>query len=265
MKKLMVLATAALLSACTANPAKVLVLYYSQTGATKTVAERIASELGADIEAFDVENPYDGDFQQTIQRCMEEQQSNALSPLKALESNISDYDVIFLGYPVWFGVAARPVFSLVNEVKFEGKKIVPFCTFGSGGLETSTANLKELLPDAEFIEGYGVRNARIAKAPAEIEKFLVKAGFMDGEVEELPEFSECRDVAEADQAVFNAACGSYEMPLGEPVAVSERAVPGGKEYLFTTAALDMAGQPVQTTIYVLAPDGGTPEFTKVVR
>lgn len=265
MKRLMILATAAVLSACTANQSKVLVLYYSQTGATKTVAEKLASELGADIEAFDVENPYDGDFQQTIQRCMEDQQSNSLSPLKALKADISAYDIIFLGYPVWFGVAARPVLSLVDKVKFEGKTVVPFCTFGSGGLESSSDNLKALLPDAEFIEGYGVRNARVAKAPAEIEKFLIKAGFKEGEVEVLPDFSESRDVTEADAAIFNAACGSYEMPLGEPVAVAERAVPGGKEYLFTTAALDAAGNPVQTTIYVLAPDGETPEFTKVVR
>lgn len=261
----MILATAAVLSACTANQQKVLVLYYSQTGATKAVAEEIASSLGADIEAYDVEEPYEGDFQQTIQRCITERESNTLSPVKALKSDISKYDVIFLGYPVWFGVAARPALSLVNEIKFEGKTIVPFCTFGSGGLETSTDNLKALLPDAEFIEGYGVRNARVAKAPAEIEKFLIKAGFKDGEVEVLPEFSECRDVTEADLAVFNAACGSYEMPLGEPVAVAERAVTGGTEYEFTTAAIDMAGNPVKTTIYVLALDGETPEFTKVVR
>lgn len=265
MKKIMFLAAAAALSACTANQPKVLVLYYSQTGATKTVAEKLADVLGADIECFDVEDAYDGDFQQTIARCMEERENNTLSPLKPLKSDISGYDVIFLGYPVWFGVAARPVLSLAAAEAFAGKKVVTFCTFGSGGLESSTANLRELLPEADVVEGYGVRNARIAKSGAEIEKFLVNAGFIEGEAETLPEFSASRDLTEEDSAIFEAACGSYEMPLGEPVSVAERPVPGGKEYDFTAAGQDMAGQQTKSTIYVLAIDGEAPEFTRVIR
>lgn len=261
----MILATAAALTSCTSGQPKVLVLYYSQYGATKAVAEEIATNIGADIEGFDVEEPYDGDFQQTIQRCLVEREGNVLSPVKPIEADISKYDVIFLGYPVWFGVAARPVLSLVRNEKFAGKKVVTFCTFGSGGLESSTADLKELLPEAEVIEGYGVRNARLAKAPAEIAKFLVAAGFKEGEAETLGEFSEKRDITEEDAAIFDAACGSYEMPLGEPVSVAERPVPGGKEYDFTASGKDMAGQGTKSTIYILALEGEAPEFTKVVR
>ena len=255
----------AAITACTSSQQKVLVLYYSQTGATKAVAETIASSLGADIEGFDVAEPYDGDFQQTIQRCMVERNGNVLSPVQPLKSDISGYDVIFLGYPVWFGVAARPVLSLIDSLKFEGKTIVPFCTFCSGGLESSTEDLKTLLPDAEFIEGYGVRNARISKAAAEVEKYLVSAGFKEGEAEVLPEFSEERPVTEEDAAVFDAACGSYEMPLGSPVSVSQRPVQGGTEYRFAAESLDMSGHPVRSTILILALDGETPEFTKVIR
>lgn len=265
MKKFMTVAAVAAISACTAEKPEVLVLYYSQTGATKAVAEEIASGLGADIEAFDVEEAYDGDFQQTIQRCLTEMENNVLSPVKELKSDLSEYDIIFLGYPVWFGVAARPVLSLAQEIKFEGKTIIPFCTFGSGGLESSTENLKELLPGAEFREGFGIRNARLSKAPAEIGKFLVKSGFKDGEVEVLPEFSERRNVTEEDASIFNAACGSYEMPLGNPVSTAERPVPGGKEYVFSAVGQGMDGSRAENTIFVLAPDGETPEFTKVIR
>ncbi len=265
MKKMMILALAAALSACTSDRPKVLVLYYSQYGATKTVAEDLASRLGADIEAFDVEQPYEGDFGQTVQRCLAERESQSLSPVKPLKADISKYDVVFLGYPVWFGVAARPVLSLVQTEKFEGKKVVTFCTFGSGGLESSTDDLCRLLPEAEVYEGYGVRNARISKAPAEIERFLVEAGFKEGQVDPLPEFSEKREVTAEEEAIFNAACGSYEMPLGEPVSVASRPVPGGVEYDFTAVGKGMPGQQSESSIYVLALDGQTPEFTKVVR
>lgn len=265
MKKLMILAAAAALSACTANQSKVLVLYYSQTGATKAVAEEIANSLGADIEGFDVEQPYDGDFQQTIGRCIQERETNTLSPAIPIKADVSKYDVVFIGYPVWFGVAARPVLSLAESEKFSGKKVVTFCTFGSGGLESSTAHLAELLPEAEVVEGFGVRNARLGKAPAEIEKFLINAGFKEGEKEVLPEFSQKTDCTPIEEKIFNDACGSYEMPLGDPVAVASRPVPGGIEYDFTAVGKDMAGQPTEHTIYVLALEGEAPEFTKVVR
>ena len=265
MKKIMILTAAATLAACSSNQPKALVLYYSQTGATKAVAETIAGSLGADIESIELSQPYDGDFQQTIERCLTEKKDGVLPAVNPLSSDLSKYDVIFLGFPVWFGVAAPPVLSLAESMSFEGKKVVTFCTFGSGGLETGTENLRGRLKGAEVVEGYGVRNARIAKAPAEIETFLVNAGFKEGEVSVLPEFSEVRDVTDADTVVFNAACGSYQMPLGEPLSVAERPVPGGVEYAFTAVTTDKDGQPAKNRIYVLALDGEAPEFTKVLR
>ena len=80
---------------------KVLVLYYSQNGATQAVAEELQKQLGADIEAIEVVEPYSGDFQATIERSNKERESGQTPALKALKSNIADYDTIFLGYPIW--------------------------------------------------------------------------------------------------------------------------------------------------------------------
>lgn len=265
MKKTILIAAAAVACACTAKQPKVLVLYYSQNGATESVAKEIAASISADIEAFDVEDPYNGTYDETIQRCIKEREDDILSPVRPLKADISRYDIILLGYPVWFGEAARPALSLARDASFTGKKVITFCTFGSGGLESSTSKLRELIPDAEVIEGYGVRNARLSKAPAEIENFLIKAGLKDGEAETYQEFSETRMVTKNDAAVFYSACRSYQMPLGDPVSVSERPVPGGKEYRFTAEGKDMTGKRAGSTIYVLAIEGETPEFTKVVR
>lgn len=261
----MTLAAAAAFTACTATQPDVLVLYYSQTGATKAVAEQFAAQLGADIEAFDVQQPYDGDFQETIDRCMSERENCFLPAAKPISSDISKYKVIFLGFPVWFGTCATPVQSLLKEMNFQGKTIVPFCTFGSGGLESSMDDLKTLIPEAVVKDGYGVRNARVPKAPGEIDRFLIESGFKQGSVEPLVEFSQPHKVNTDDVMIFEQACGSYQMPLGSPIAVASRPVANGTEYMFVSASQDMQGNNVQMKIYVTCLDGEDPEFTKVVR
>ena len=125
---------------------KVLVLYYSQTTHTKTVAQEIATRLGADIEEIALVEPYDGEFKETIERCMKERKERVTPELKPLTGNIADYDVIFIGYPIWFGTYAPPIFTWLEQVDLSGKKVVPFCTFGSGGLESSVKDLAEAEP-----------------------------------------------------------------------------------------------------------------------
>ena len=79
---------------------KVLVLYYSQTSNTKTVATEIATRLNADIEEIAMVEPYDTAFQATIERCMKEREEGILPEIKPIAADLSKYDVIFLGYPV---------------------------------------------------------------------------------------------------------------------------------------------------------------------
>ncbi|MCQ2253257.1 MAG: hypothetical protein MJZ61_07395, partial [Bacteroidales bacterium] len=81
--------------------AKTLILCYSQTGTTKAVAEEIQLRTGADIEYIECVNPYDGDFGQTIERWQKEKADGVLPEIKEVKANVADYDVIFLGYPVW--------------------------------------------------------------------------------------------------------------------------------------------------------------------
>ena len=156
---------------------KNLVLYYSETGTTKTVAEEIQKQLGADIEVIEAVEPYTGNFQETMQRGQRERQSGQTPALKPLKKKIADYDVIFLGYPIWFGTYAMPIATLVKENDFAGKTVIPFCTFGSGGLNTSTEALRKALPKANIREGYGVRTARVKAVEKELDRFLKENGY----------------------------------------------------------------------------------------
>lgn len=264
MKRLIlaVMALTAMVS-CT-NEKKNLVLYYSQTGATKAVAEEISSLTGADIASLDVEEAYDGNFSETVARCLEEQKTGFVPTLKPLDVNIGDYEVIFIGYPVWFGTYAPPVEALLRNEKFAGKKVVPFCTFGSGGLNTSADNLKAVLPDAQVVEGYGVRNARLAAAPEEIRRFLAREGYIAGEVGTVPDYSEQQPVTPEQRQIFDEACNSYQFPLGSPVTCGCRETSWGTEYLFNVISATSDGQTSESRIYVTVADGKA-EFTQVER
>ena len=136
------------IASCSPETPKSLVLYYSQTGATETVAQEIQSLLGADIESIELQNPYSGTYGETIARVSEERANGTLPEVLPLKSDLSKYDVIFLGYPIWFGTYAPPIASLVKDYDFAGKKIVTFCTFGSGGMEPAAKDLTANLPKA---------------------------------------------------------------------------------------------------------------------
>ena len=240
MKKILLsMAMMACFATCYAQ--KALVLFYSQTGTTKTVAEELQKQLGADIESVEADKP--------------------------IKSNLSKYDVIFLGYPIWSGTYATPMATVIKSNDFAGKTIVPFCTFGSGGLNTSSDALKQALPKATIKQGYGVRAARIASASKEIDRFLKENGYKKGSVKKLPEYSAQQPVTDADKAIFDAACSNYQFPLGTPLTVGKRTTDDSTDYKYTVKSRGFDGKEGTTIIYVTVGKqaGAKPEFTEVVR
>lgn len=256
---------AAFITGCTQQ--KTLVLYYSQSGTTQTVAEELQRQLGADIERIEAVNPYDGDYQATIQRGSDEMKSGETPALQPIRSKLADYDVVFIGYPIWFGTYALPIATLVKENDFAGKTVVPFCTFGSGGLNTSSDALRKALPKADIRQGYGVRAARVAAASKELDRFLIENGYKSGDITPLPNYSEQQPVTDEDSAIFNAACSTYQFPLGTPQTVGKRETEETIDYKFTVVSRGMDGAESTSTIYVTVgkAEGSNPEFTEVVR
>lgn len=249
---------------------KVLVLYYSQTSNTTVVAKEIATRLGADIEEIVPVTPFDGDFQATIERCIQEREQGISTEIQPLTADIANYDVVFLGYPIWFGTYAPPVATFLDQVDLSGKKVVPFCTFGSGGLESSVKDLMEKQPKAEVLPGYGVRAARLEASPIEIDQFLKAGGFIEGEYAKLDEFPEQHEVNGDEAAIFEAAVGDYPMMHAQAKTVASRVIPNGTEYLFTAVDLPREGNPNmppagEMQVYVTVIEGEIPVFTKVIR
>jgi len=276
MKKILILATVALtvVASCTQpnktkenEGTKSLVLYYSQTGVTKTVAEALKERLGADIDSIVVaENPYSGTFDETIQRCQLEMADSVLPTLKPLNVEVAKYDTIYLGYPVWFGTFARPMISFLKNNSLEGKVVIPFCTFGSGGLVETIAELKKIQPGATIMDGYGVRSSRLDAMPEEIDRFLKENHYIPGEIAPLPPYSEQKAVTKEEKQIFEQACGDYPFPLGTPITVGSRKTSKGTDYLFKTLqsyGVDDPGS--EFTVFVTVMEGQKPFFTRVDR
>ena len=277
--KMMIIIATAMVTAVSCGPKKetqkeeapkMLVLYYSQTGNTKAVAEEIANILGADIEEITMLEPYDPDFQTTIDRCMKDREQGILPEIQPVKADLANYDVVFLGFPVWFGTYAPPVITFLNNADLSGKKIVPFCTFGSGGLESSVKDLVVAEPNAEVLPGYGVRAARLEAMPNEVDNFLKANGFLEGEFVQLEEFPAQHEVSEEESAIFDAAVDGYPMLNAKAKTVATRTLPDGVEYLFTAVDLPRENNPKmppagEMQVYVTVVNGAAPVFTKVIR
>ena len=248
---------------------KVLVLYYSQTANTRAVAGEIAARLGADMEEILPAIPYDGTYEETIQRCIQEREGDILPVVQPIKADVDSYDIIFLGYPVWFGTYALPMASALCQIDLNGKKVVPFCTFGSGGLASSARDLAEKFPEAEVLPGYGVRAARMDRMPAEVDQFLKANGFLEGDYAKLEDFPEAHAVSEEESAIFDAAVEGYRMIQAKAETVTSRPLPNGTEYLFTALSVPREGTPLSSMmemkVYVTVENGEAPVFTQVVR
>lgn len=244
---------------------KTLVLYYSQTGTTKQVADEIQRQLNADIDSIVPVESYGYDYDATIQRWLKEREDSVKVAIKPVQSDINDYDTIFIGFPIWGGTYASPVTTFLSDNSLEGKIVITFATFGSGGIEPATKDVEAMQPKAKVIEGYGVRNARISKSPAEINRFLIENGYKKGEIEKLPDYGVSEPVTPEEAEIFNQACGDYRFPLGTPVSVSKRVFDGITDYRFDVKSQSPDGKESSSVIYVTAIPGEKPEFTRVTR
>ena len=244
---------------------KTLVLYYSQTGTTKTVADEIQRQLGADIDSIVPVESYGYDYYATIERWRKEREDSIKVVIKPIHANINDYDTIFLGFPVWGGTYASPIATWLADNKLEGKTIITFATFGSGGLESGTSDVLTEESASTVIEGYGVRAARIAKAPEEINRWLIENDYKKGEIQALPGYGEELPVSSEDIAVFKEATDGYRFPLGTPVMVAKRGFEGTMDYKFDIISPAPDGRDMRSVVFVTKAPNEKPEFTRVVR
>ena len=143
----------------TAGGGKALVVYFSVTGNTEQAAQYIADLTGGDLFGLEPVEPYseeDLDWTDDNSRVSREHDDESLRdvPLVAdTVDNWEEYDTVYIGYPIWWGIAAWPVDTFVEANDFTGKTVIPFCTSSSSGLGDSGELLAELAGTGDWQEG----------------------------------------------------------------------------------------------------------------
>lgn len=131
-----------------------LVVYFSATGTTKAIAEKIAGQTGASLYAITPAQPYTSDdlnYNDNNSRANREMNDASVRPeLAGDKIDLDSYDAIYLGYPIWWGTAPRIVESFLDSYSCDGKTIYLFCTSGSSGAEKSLKDLQKLYPKINF-------------------------------------------------------------------------------------------------------------------
>ena len=143
----------------TASGSSVLVVYYSATGNTAQVAQYIADSTGGDLFEIQPVEPYTDDDLNWIDDNSRVSQEHADESLRDVElvadtvDNWDQYDTVFIGYPIWWGIAAWPVDGFVEANDFSGKTVIPFCTSSSSGLGESGQLLGDMAGTGDWQEG----------------------------------------------------------------------------------------------------------------
>lgn len=138
---------------------KTLVVYFSASGNTERVAKDIAAAANADLFEIVPSTPYSSDdlnYRDESSRVVKEYNDESLRDIPLTSTaveNWADYDTVFIGYPIWWQIAAWPVNNFVKDNDFTGKKVIPFATSASSGMGESGALLAELAGGGEWQEG----------------------------------------------------------------------------------------------------------------
>lgn len=146
---------------------KTLVAYFSRAGEnygvgviekgnTEIVAEMIADAVGADTFRIRTVNAYPEDYAECTAVARQERDSGARPELASVVTNFADYDVIYLGYPIWYGDMPMAVYTFLESCDFTGKTIIPFCTHAGSGLSGTVGSIQSACSGAVVLDGLAV-------------------------------------------------------------------------------------------------------------
>ena len=160
---------------------KILVAYFSRAGSeygvgniakgnTKIIAEIIANKTDADIFEIKPVKNYPVDYDECTKIASREKAVKARPEIIGKVENFSEYDTIFIGYPIWYGDAPMIIYSFLESYDFANKKIIPFCTHGGSGLSSTDQRITLACPNSEILQGFEIRGTVAQKNFSESEQ-----------------------------------------------------------------------------------------------
>ena len=145
---------------------------YITKGNTEVIAEYISDITGADLFKVERKIDYAKDYRTCIDEAKVEQRNNELPELKAYLDGINDYDVIFIGGPIFWGTLPQPMFTELSRLNFDGKTIMPFSTHEGSGLASIVRDIKKYAPNANIKSGLAILGSNVYQAKDKVEKWI---------------------------------------------------------------------------------------------
>lgn len=141
-----------------ADGSNILIAYFTRTNNTGTVAERIAELTGGTLYRIETVEPYPEDYMECTEVAREQLENGTRPQLSGTVENMEQYNIVFVGCPVWWGDAPIPIWSFLESESydFSGKTVIPFCTYATTGWETTLDRIVALTPDSEHLDGFHV-------------------------------------------------------------------------------------------------------------
>ena len=161
-------------SAQAAAPKKVLIAYFSYSGNTESVAKMIQAKTSGDLFKIETVTPYPQNYDDCVKQASQEQKENARPKLKAQVNNIADYDVVFIGYPNWWGTMPQALFTFIESHNLSGKTVIPFVTHEGSSWGRSLDDLGKLCASSKILEGFTVRGKKAASSQEDVNSWLDK-------------------------------------------------------------------------------------------
>lgn len=157
---------------------KILIAYFSKTGNTKRVAQEIQKDVGGDLFEIKTTNTYPEEYQATTEQAKTEKNNKFRPQLATQVADFASYDVIFVGYPIWWGTMPMGVFSFLEQHNLAGKTVIPFCTHGGSGFGDSVSDLKKTSPQANVVQGLALSGSNSRSSQKEIADWLKNIGLV---------------------------------------------------------------------------------------
>ena len=161
----------------TSTSASIVVENDKTYGTTEFIANMIQKEVGGDIYLIETEEKYTEDFEELRDVNHEEMDNQILPKLKESNLDISKYDTIFIGYPIWATSVPQAVLSFLSEYDLSGKTVIPFCTHDGYGAGSSYDDIKSVLSDVRFLDGLAIESSDVQEAQTKVTEWISKLGF----------------------------------------------------------------------------------------
>lgn len=160
----------------TETGSKSLVVYFSWSGNTENVAKSIQSQTDSDIFEIVPATPYSDDYDTVVDLAQEEQRNNARPAISGSVENIEQYDVIYVGFPNWWGDMPMILYTFFDTYDLSGKTVALFCTSGGSGLSGTVSEVKSLEPNATVTEGLHIGSGSSSNPDNAVIKWLDNIG-----------------------------------------------------------------------------------------